>query len=828
MKRALLSIFIALPLAAQPPVYTNPAAHVEMRVDDLLSRMTLEEKIDLLGGIENMYIKGNERLGIPRIRMSDGPVGVRCYGESTAYPAGICLAASWDTNLAQRVGRALGWDCRARGVHILLAPGMNIHRQYMCGRNFEYFGEDPFLDARITVGYVNGVQGERVAATIKHYACNNFELERNSVNVKVDDRTLHEIYLPPFKAGVTEAGAWAVMAAYNKVNGAYCAENDVLLNQILKDGWGFKGVAMSDWGAVHSTLGTLRGGLDLEMPSGRFLNEKSIKPLLAEGTIEEGLISEKIRRILRLIFSMGWFDSEQEDTAIPKDNPASAAVALDAARGGIVLLKNDGNLLPLDRARKPRIAVLGPNADPAVTGGGGSSFTKPFHAVSVLDGVRALAGTNATVEYVPWQDTSLYARYFANLNAQSITGGVAIAGLKGEYFANADMTGTPAFVRQDAAINFDWLTNAPGAGLPSDGFSVRWTGTITPAQTGEYLFVAQSDDGIRVSLGRRRIINNWSDHAVETKTAFTHLDGGRTYLLRVEYYDGRADAIARFGWGTVGQTAWPKEQRDAIAAADAVVACVGFSVLGRESEGSDRPFVLPGGQDELIRSVAAINPRTIVVINAGGAVEMQSWIDRVAAVFHAWYPGQEGGTALAGMLFGDVNPSGKLPVSFEKRWEDSGAYGTYPPENGEVTYSDGIFVGYRHFDAKDTEPQFCFGHGLSYTAFAYTNLAVTATAHGCTVTFDVRNAGTRAGAETAQVYVHDVEAAVPRPPKELKGFAKVLLQPGETKRVTVTLDRDAFAYYDAAKKDWAVEPGVFEILVGASSRDIRLKGQTVK
>jgi len=800
---------------------------VEQRVEELLSKMTLEEKIDYIGGVDGFYIRPVERLGLPAIKMSDGPVGMRNDGETTAYPAGIALAATWSTDLATRYGTAVGRDGRARGVHIWLAPGLNIYRAPQCGRNFEYYGEDPFLAGRMAVAVVRNLQEEGVLATVKHYAGNNQEYDRNHISSDIDERTLREIYLPAFEAAIRESGAACIMNAYNLVNGTYCTENTFLNHRVAKTDWEFDGVIMSDWGATHDAIAAANGDLDLEMPSGKYMNRENLLPAIEAGTVSKATIDDKVRRILRVIVRAGFLDRPQKIESIPLDDPDSARVALDIAREGIVLLKNDKALLPLDASKIKCVAVIGPRAHPGVPAGGGSSYTTPFHSVSLLDGTKARVGANVTVLHEPGEDPMspwvLATRSkFEHLDSS----GKSAMGLRAEYFANPRLEGEPAVTMVVPRIDFDWESGGP-EGLPTNGFSARWTGRIRPETSGRYALSASSDDGIRVFLDKEKILEDWTDHAARTNSVETTLEAGRVYELKVEYYENRGDASVLFGWGLIEEeTQMPAVQ--AAEKADVAIVCVGF---GRkmESEGSDRPFELPPYQASLIRSVAAANPRTVVVLMAGGSVAWDYWLDEVPAVVHAWYPGQEGGTALAEILFGDVNPSGKLPATFEKRWEDNPAAPYYQSkDNKTLPYTEGIFVGYRGYDKNGVEPQFCFGHGLSYTTFDYGDLKIEPTTAGpgepVRVTFTVKNTGSRAGAEAAQVYVHDVESRLPRPPKELKGFAKVTLEPGESKSVTVDLDDRAFAFFDPKAGTWVGEPGGFEILVGASSRDIRLKG----
>jgi beta-glucosidase len=701
--------------------YKDARLAPEMRVADLLSRMTTEEKASMLSGSGWMESMAIERLGIPSIHMADGPMGVRSWMgssattsvanpavkiETTSFPAGVTMAASWDTKLVGREGQAIAQEVKALGRDMILGPTVNINRVPLWGRNFEGYGEDPYLSSRLGVAYIKAVQAEGVIPSVKHFAANNEEFERHRIDAHIDPRTLHEIYLPAFKAAVQEADVWNVMSAYNKLNGTYCAENATLLTDILKKEFGFKGFVISDWGSTYSTAPTVNAGMDLEMPGGAPMKAMISSPrsqlsgnsggwleadkVLAEvkaGHITEATLNDNVGRILRVLFVSGLFDHPHAAGG-EVDTPAQQAIARQGATEGIVLLKNAGSLLPLDATKIHSIAVIGPNAAVARTGGGGSSLVRPKYSVTPLDGIREHS--------VP-------------------------------------------------------VTYALGVGMEGEN----------PAQ--------------------------------DTAEA-------RAKLLQ--------------------------EAVDAAAKADVAVVVVGrYAKL--EGESFDvKTMDLPAGQDELIEAVEKANPRTVVVLNTGDPVTMSKWLAQTPALVEMWYGGQEGGHALASILFGDANPSGKLPVSFPKEWKDSPAAANYPGENLKVNYAEGIYVGYRYFDSKNVEPQFPFGFGLSYTSFAYSGLAVTpgkvAGNQPVQVSLKVKNTGNRAGAEVVELYVHDGHAKIDRPLRELKGFRRVELKAGETKTVTFTLDRAAFSYWSPEKKDWVADPGTFEIQVGASSRDIRL------
>jgi beta-glucosidase len=830
----LLLLLFILPSMGQTAAPSQAAT--EARVDSMLKQLSLEEKIDILGGVDSFYIRANQRIGLPRLKMADGPVGVRNYGPSTVF-GGIGLAATWDPQLAQRIGAVIGEDARARGVHFMLGPGVNIYRAPMCGRNFEYFGEDPFLSSRTAVAYINGMQSEGVSATIKHYMGNNQEYDRHNIDSIIDERTMREIYLPTFEAAVKEAHVGAIMDSYNLTNGLHMTQNGYLNTDVAKKEWGFTGIIMSDWDSTYDGVAAANGGLDLEMPSGKFMNRATLLPAVKAGKVSEATIDDKIRRILRTAIQFGWLDRDQTDLSISKLNPEGRQVTLEAARSGMVLLKNDGNLLPLDKGKIHSIAVIGPDAYPAQPGGGGSAEAKPFTPVSYLEGLANYGGSGAKVYYdrgLPTLDDIAKQTEFTT----EANGGKS--GLKTEFFTNRNLQGAAAVTRTDKHVNYEPARGGDGA---ASDISIRWSGYFTPSVPGDYLVFVQGpgeNGGYRLYIDKKLVFDNWTDWYAFVGQASMTLTAG-PHQVELDYY-------AKGGWGKTvtnlgivrPETLVTADAKSLASHADAVVLAVGFDT-SNEGESGDRTFRLPPGQDELIKQITAANKNTIVVVTSGGGVDMAGWVDRVPALLQAWYPGQEGGTAVAQLLFGEFNPSGRLPISIERRWEDNAVHDSYYPKNNEkkVEYTEGIFVGYRHYDKSGIKPLFPFGYGLSYTTFAYKNLSV-APASGAesgsasgsasddrrvTVSFDLTNTGSRAGADVAQVYVGDQHASVPRPVKELKGFAKVLLNPGETRHVEVTLDRRAFSYYDVKNHKWTVAPGDFDIYVARSAADIELTGK---
>jgi beta-glucosidase len=675
----------------------------------------------------------------------------------------------------------------------------------------------------MAVAYVKGVQSHKVVSTVKHFAANNQEWNRYSTSSDMDERTLQEIYLPAFKAAVIEANAGAVMSAYNLLNGTYCSHNHHLLVDILKNNWKFNGLVMSDWGATHDCVAAANGGLDLEMPSAGFMNPADLKLAISKGLVKIETIDDKVKRILRVLFTYGFFDHNQTNAGFPLDNPDNAKVALDLARGGIVLLKNDSNILPLIRDSIKNIAVIGPNADMYISGGGSSS-TSPFHSVSVLQGIKNIAGQNINVTFSSGINDPAGSYGSSVFYTSSL---LQTSGLNAEYFKNINLTGTPDFVRIDAHVDFNWGSGSPAfAGFPGDNFSIRWKGFIQPLTSGNYEFIGSGDDGYRLYIDQQLVLDQWKDQAVNTTNTVIYLDN-KVHSIQFEYYEHAGLAEVHLGWKLLDFT--NSEAVRLAKNADAAIVCVGFNGAS-EGEGFDRTFELPDHQEDLINAVANVNPETIVIVNAGGNVATANWLSNIKSYLHAWFPGQEGGTAVAEILFGDINPSGKLPASFEKRWADNPVYHSYydTTSSGKVFYSEGIFIGYRYYDSKNVEPLFPFGFGLSYTTFTYSNLKIspesTKKMDKINVEFDVKNTGKMDGAEVAQLYIHQVTCKAQRPVKELKTFKKVFLKSGETKTITLQLDSSSVSYFKQKLNAFAYDKGEFDMLIGSSSRDIRLNG----
>lgn len=808
---------------------------LEARVEELLGQLTLEEKVALLSGRDAWHTVPIERLGIPPLAMTDGPHGVRAnrtgkermQGPATSFPTGVSMASSWDPDLIYRVGVALAEETRALGCDILLAPCVNIVRTPLAGRNFESYSEDPYLAGRIAVAYVQGVQSGNVGTSVKHYACNNQEHERSRGSSQLDERTLREIYLPAFEAAVKEGKPWTVMCAYNRINGVYASQHNHLLNEILKEEWGFDGFVVSDWGANHTIFESVAGGLDLEMPGPAKYYGDLLVQAVRNWQVEESVVDEAARRILRVLGRSGKLDGPDSLPVGAVNTPEHCTLARELAEASMVLLKNEGGTLPLDGPHLRKVAVIGPNAAEARIGGGGSSYLEPPYRVSPLEGLRAKLGAHVDVTYEQGCDNYVE---LPVLNPEYLTPTQGEGmGLWGTYYGTPQFSGTPQTQRLDAELGF-WHLDLPSE-ITGDAFSVRWEGTLCVPEGGRYGFSLATSGSCRLYVSGELIGDVQRDPQAPsrwvnaTEVVYRELDAGRDYPIRVEYVHP-ADVRRRILYVQFAYAPEPdvRPQRAAQLAAQSDVAIV-FAGMPRgfESEGRDRPHMrLPGPQDELIRAVARANERTIVVLNCGAPVEMP-WFDQVSAVMLAYYPGQEGGNAVANLLLGHADPSGRLSVTHPKRYEDNPTYISYPGTR-EVHYGEGVFVGYRYYDQVGAEPLFPFGFGLSYTTFSYSEFEVPAEAKAgdpVEVSIAVENTGDRVGKEVVQLYVRDVESSLARPPKELKGFAKVSLQPGERTIVHFTLDRSAFSFYDPQQQGWVIEPGTFELLVGASSRDIR-------
>ena len=813
-----LALVVALPLSAK---YQVTQEHKD-RAAEIVKKMTLDEKIAYIGGYKAWYVRAIERLGLPAVRMADGPQGVRNNTRSTLYPSGVAAAATWDTNLIQQMGVSLGKDARARGVHILLGPGANIYRSPLCGRNFEYFGEDPFLAGEIATAYIKGVQSMGVMACIKHFAGNNQEWARHSVSSDIDERTLNEIYFPAFEKAVKEGHVATIMTSYNLLNGVHASESKYLNQEVLRDQWGFDGFVMSDWTSCYSPVNVARWGVDLEMPRAQCLKPELIKQLVEQGVIDERALDKKCQNIIQTILAFEFDKRPQLDKSLPENNPECDAVAHQLSRGAIVLLKNDNNFLPI---KKGKVVVCGPNADKIVTGGG-SGFVTPLISCSVAEGMENI-------------DKKIKSTYISMEDNQKPLPGVVYAdkemtkkGVAAEYFTNPELQGKPfvSFIADRVGID----DNRFGAHNDMTNVSTRHTFYYKPEKDESYHFTVCTNDGYRCYVNGKPVMKDrWNTGSTQEGYMLLEMKAGKVYKFELQHQNLGGSIYADMAFESTELK--EAQNADIIKAADCVVVCLGHSNR-TEKENYDRTFELPRGQIEYLDMILRYNKNVVVVLNAGGAVEMASWMHKVKAVLMAWYPGQQGGLAISEIITGKVSPSGKLPISIETKLEDNPSAANYHENvdrvrshkinpHARVEYREGIFMGYRGYDKTGVKPLFPFGYGLSYTTFAYSNLDIKAEGKEFVVSFDVKNTGKVAGAEVAQVYVGDDECSLVRPIKELKGFDKVFLKAGETKRVSVRLEDEAFRFFDPIERKFKVEAGSFSVYVGASSADIRLKGK---
>lgn len=785
------------------------------RAAAIVSQMTLEEKIAYIGGYESWYIRPVERLGLPAIKMVDGPQGVRNNTQSTLYPSGVAAAATWNRELIEKMGVALGQDSRARGVHILLGPGVNICRSPLCGRNFEYFGEDPYLAGEIAVNYIKGLQSQDVMACIKHFAGNNQEWNRHSVSSDIDERTLHEIYFPAFEAAVKEADVASVMTSYNLLNGVHASESKYLNYDILRDEWGFEGIVMSDWTSCYSPLNVAMWGVDLEMPLPKCIKPEILHELVGSGALDIRYIDRKCQHIIQSILAYGFDKREQLDASIPENNPYSDKVSHELSREAIVMLKNENGFLPV---KKGNFVVCGPNADRIVTGGG-SGFVTPIMNTSVAAG---MSGIDRKVKC-----TVLPTEIRDNLDNIYTSSDMKERGVKVEFFSNNDLEGKPVKTYVTDKVFLSQSASEAHEDLVMENVSSRHTFCYYPLADETLKVYASGNDGIRLYINGVRLVDRWGGFSWNRENFLYDFKKGEKYEFVVEHFNRTGSIGLEMKFENL-----QIDDPDAIRKADCVVVCLGHDSQ-TEKENFDRTFQLPQGQEEYLRKVLALNGNVVVVLNGGGGIEMAPWISDVKAVLMAWYPGQQGGLAVSEIITGKISPSGRLPISIEEKLEDNPSYATYyenvdrirtPRINpySRVEYREGIFVGYRGYEKNSVKPLFPFGYGLSYTSFEYSDIRTSKVGDSIVVSFEVTNTGKVSGAEVAQLYVSDEECSLVRPLKELKGFEKVFLKPGETKTVSIGLDDSAFRFYDPYEHRFMIEPGKFTIKVGASSEDIRM------
>ena len=800
-------------------------------IDTLLSQMTLEEQVSLLSGADFWTTNAVERLGIPKIKVTDGPNGARGGGsfiggvKSACFPAAIALGAGWNPALVRQMGVALAEEAKSKSARVLLAPTVNIQRSGLNGRNFECYSEDPMLTSALALAYIEGVQSQGVAATIKHFAGNESEVERQTMSSDVDERTLREIYLPPFEAAVKQAKVQAVMSSYNRLNGTYTSEHHWLLSQVLREEWGFDGIVMSDWFGSHSTAPTLNAGLDLEMPGPTRDRGDKLVAAVKSGEVKAETVRAAARRMLLLLERVGAFadGTMHEEQAI--DRPEHRTLIRKLGVDGAVLLKNDG-ILPLQKSSLERLAILGPNSADARVMGGGSAQINAHYKVSPLEGIRAaLAGGNSITHAAGCANNRLVRMYHGAMEL--------------EFFDSLDCSG-PVLHRSSAELGeFIWL-DMPEPRLKVDNLSIRLTGTYRAVESGEHVFGLTNAGLAKLYVDGELVVNgfdNWQKGenffgtANNELRAMRHLEAGQSYEIRVDYRsptqrsEGIEICALRFGVELpLGDAALEQAVEQAREADVAIV------FAGREgewdTEGLDLPNMrLPGRQEELIARVAAVNPKTIVVLQTGGPIEMP-WLDQVSAVVQFWYPGQELGNAVADVLFG-AEPGGRLAQTFPQKLTDNSAITqdplTYPGKDGNVHYREGLYVGYRHHDRAAIAPLFPFGFGLSYTQFKWgaARLVNADIEAGAIVEVDVTNIGSFEGCELVQLYVRPVAPKIDRPDKELRAFAKLRLKAGETQTAKLHINARDLAYFDVKAKSFRADAGRYELVIAANAADVR-------
>jgi beta-glucosidase len=817
----------------------NRLSAVEEDVEALLVKMTLPEKVSLAHASGKFHINAIERVGIPEMWLSDGPHGVRHQIErhtwdsagwtndhSTYLPHLTSVAASWDVEMARLHGQVLGAEARDRKKDFILGPGVNLARLPLYGRNFEYMGEDPILAAKLVVPQIQAIQKNDVAATVKHYALNTQELNRTGVNAKPDERTLREVYLPAFEAAVKEGGVLGMMGSYNEYYGTNANQSKHLVMDILKGEWGYKGVLLTDWHVDINTYDAAVNGLDLEMGTNvddyqdYFLAKPFLK-MIEEGKIPESVADEKARRILRVQHSIGMYDENRLPGS--RNTKAHQAAARKIATEGVVLLKNDlvegKAALPINKNTVKNILVLGPNADKQHGTGGGSSEVKSLYEITPLAGLKARFGDDVNITVMRARSSKLGA-------------------IASDYVESRHWTGTPAwnvsYFKESTRENITdkaWIVDSKfKAKDTSITQHITMSAKIKPLTNGLHQLKVETLGGFQLKINDEVVIKHedsvGSSADISVLSHDIALRAGESYSFEIEY-DGR-DRFT-LGWDAPGELF--SSEAEYIAAAKKADAVIYFGGLshGDDRESIDRPDMkLPNSQDEIISKLLNANEKTIIFLVAGSAVEMP-WVEQANAIVWGWYGGMEAGHAFADILTGDVNPSGKMPITLPARLEDTAPIALNDYNAKESLYTEGVFIGYRWFEQQKIKPTFVFGHGLSYTNFDITDISLSAVKitadQGITVTAMVKNTGDVAGAEVVQLYLHDIESSVERPAKELKGFAKVYLAPGESKQISISLNKRDLSFWDITTNNWKAESGSFEVMLGSSLSDIRLAAQ---
>ncbi len=836
-KRFLTTITLALAIASAMAQGNLDVATQKAKAT--LAKMTLDEKLRLIDG-NGFDIQPIERLGIKRVHMYDGPIGVRgtkpanaiypsgiegaiaerlAPTNSTAYPASVMLAATWNPLLAHDYGYALGRDSRARGINIILGPGVNIYRSPRNARNFEYMGEDPFLTSRMAVGYIQGVQANPgVIACVKHFAANNPESGRYDVSSDVDERTMHEIYLPAFKAAVQEGGVGSIMSSYNRIWGTWTSENYWLMHEVLRGNWHFPFISMTDWGAAHHTAPIVKYGVDLEMPGGSAMSAKRVKPLIESGKLTEAMIDEKVLNILRTCYYFNLYDYDTPDLSIPLDNKENAETAYRVAKEGFVLLKNEG-VLPIGQNVK-RICITGHNALDYVSGGG-SSIVTPFRKTSPYEQIAALCKKKGIkLEYRDLEENPDVVSTCCFTDAK-----LKKQGISATYYNNKNLQGEPMLSRIEKSVHSPWLKNPIKNLNPDNSFSARYKTWVCVKESGSYIISVSGDDGYRMKMDGKTIVDDWHDGTARLFTKELQLEAGKTYPIEIEYFQSGGGCSVDFKLNRVDANGKARIRQE-LSGFDLVLVCEGLD-KNLEAEGGDRTFALNKDRESVLEAAANSGVPAVAVINAGGNIESQQWEPKLKGLIWAWYSGQEGNRALADILFGNVNPSGKLPMTFERKAEDNPSYYTYSDQGGKhVQWTEGVFTGYRGYEKKGIKPLYPFGYGLSYTSFELSKFDISTSTDTITATASIANTGKREGAEVVQLYVgKSGSSPVLRPAKELKGFQKISLQPGESKSLTIKVPVEALKYYDVNTHQWVSDPGKYNVYMGTSVEDIKHQWQ---
>lgn len=825
--------------------FNDPNKSVDERVENLLDQLTLEEKAGFLSGETMWYLQEIPRLGIPKMQVTDCGHGVTVIldenddysGCATSFPTAVGQAASWDRKLIKKMGSALGRETQATGSGILLAPMVNIHRIPVGGRNYETYSEDPFLTGTLAAAFIDGVQQEGIGTVIKAVTANNQQYDQDKLAAKISKRVLHELYLEQFRIAINQSDPWGIMTSYNGVNGVPTSESEYIIRDVIKGQWDYQGFVVSDWRAVVSSR-SITAGVDIEMPGpGKFMDIKHILQAIENGLTTEEQVTESAHRYLRSIVKSGVLDIPNREMPSEHDTPNHNQIAREVAEGAIVLLKNKDNILPLDKTKIKTIAVFGPNAEEARLGGGGSASVSACHTVSPIKGLETVFGKESKITFIEGASISGDLPVIPGSYFTTEQNGKIVQGLRAEFYDGPNLDGEIQCSRIDDKIDYSWGWAAPCKKVTKNSYSARWRGKINAPKTGTYkIGFTVHEGGARLYLDGKLVANAWGDPENEiTEARFVYkseavefeMQKSSAHDIVLEFHKKHNKNIIRLEWAVPGQQSAIAHAVELAESSEVAIVFAGLSNIIEGGTNDKEDLILPGKQDELINAIAKANPNTIVVLINGTPIEMP-WVNEVAAIVEAFYPGQEGGDAIANILSGKVNPSGKLPDTFPVKMEDVLSMKYYPGGDGVIDYAEGLKIGYRQFDEDGIEPLFPFGFGLSYTTFQLSNLIVEKKDNSNVwVSVEVTNTGKVAGAEVVQVYISDVEASVYRPKKELKGFVKVMLIPGETKTVTIELNKHAFSFFSEKENKWIIEPGEFQVLVGNSSRNINLKENIV-